>query len=114
MTYNFVSKSSLALPFMSQPPFADRRRSPFGGSLAFFTTFQEMYNDSDGSNSDIIKKSCTGFHPPGWVEGLFLVCSQKTGESFNELRSQNEKENGLCDSAQSGKVKQRTAERHLF
>lgn len=103
MIYNFVSKSSLAFPFMSQPPFADRRRSPLRGSLAF-TTFQEMYNDSDGSNSDIIKKSYTGFHPPGWVEGLFLVCPQKTGESFNELRSQNEKENGLCDSVQSEKV----------
>lgn len=48
-----------------------------------------MHNDSGGSDSDIIKKSCSDFHPPARAEGLFLVGSQKTGGSFNE--------NGLCD-----------------
>lgn len=79
---------------MSWLPLAVRMPSAFGGSLAVsfqFNSFQEMYNDSGGSNSDIIKKSCTGFHPPGWVEGLFLVGSLKTGESFNELRSQDKR-----------------------
>lgn len=65
---------------MSQFPSADTIWPPFEGSLAVslqFNLFQEMFNDSGGSNSDIIKKSCTGFHSSGWVEDLFLVDSQQ-------------------------------------
>lgn len=65
---------------MSQFPSADTIWPPFEGSLAVslqFNSFQEMFNDSGGSNSDIIKKSCTGFHSSGWVEDLFLVDSQQ-------------------------------------
>lgn len=50
-----------------------------------------MYNDSGGNNLDIIKKSCPGTDPPGWVEGLFPGGFPKGRREFNELTSQDKK-----------------------
>lgn len=88
----------LSCPFMWQFSLAGRMWSPFRGLLAFnshFNFFQEMFNDSCGSNSGSLKNHALT------MEGLFLVGSQKTEESFNEVGVQDNKEHGLCASTNS-------------